>query len=68
MVAETKHKANPATDEVCVENWNHGLAWSAEHKVAIKKQSKVCYACSKAITKEKLRAPVKRLTLSLEKH
>ena len=24
----TKHKANPATDEVRLENRNHGLAWS----------------------------------------
>ena len=24
----TKHKANPATDEVRLKNWNHGLAWS----------------------------------------
>ena len=24
----TKHKANPATDEVRLENQNHGLAWS----------------------------------------
>ena len=23
----TKHKANPATDEVLLENQNHGLAW-----------------------------------------
>ena len=25
LVKETKHKANPATDEVRVENRNHGL-------------------------------------------
>ena len=25
---ETKHKANPATDEVRLENQNHGLLWS----------------------------------------
>ena len=28
LVKATKHKANPATDEVRVENRNHGLAWS----------------------------------------
>ena len=28
LVKATKHKANPATDEVREENRNHGLAWS----------------------------------------
>ena len=28
LVEATKKKTNPATDEVCVDNWNHGLAWS----------------------------------------
>ena len=28
LVKATKHKANPATDEVRVENRKHGLAWS----------------------------------------
>ena len=40
LVKETKHKANPATDEVRVENRNHGLAWS--QTVAITKQFKDC--------------------------
>ena len=44
LVKETKHKANPATDETVK-------------------------LYSKAITpREELHAPVKRLTLSLEKH
>ena len=32
-VKATKHKANPATDEVYVENWNHGLAWSQREEL-----------------------------------
>lgn len=38
-VKATEHKANPATNEVHLENRNHGLA---DHKVAITKQSKHC--------------------------
>ena len=40
LAKTTKHKANPATDEVRVENRNHGLAWS--QTVAITKQFKDC--------------------------
>ena len=40
LAKATKHKANPATDEVRVENRNHGLAWS--QTVAITKQFKDC--------------------------
>ena len=40
LAKATKHKANAATDEVRVENRNHGLAWS--QTVAITKQFKDC--------------------------
>ena len=40
LTKATKHKANPATDEVREENRNHGLAWS--QTVAITKQFKDC--------------------------
>ena len=60
LVKETKHKANPATDEVRVENRTMVLP---DHKAAITKQFKLY---SKAITKGGTTAPVKRLTLSLE--
>ena len=32
LVKATKHKLNPATDEVRVEKRNHGLAWSNENE------------------------------------
>ena len=33
LVKATKHKPNPATDEVRVENWKYGLAWSQSGQV-----------------------------------
>ena len=61
LVAVTKKKANPATDEVRVENRNHGLAWS-QCKVEITEQSQGCYKCKlfqKLSPREELRTPGK---------
>ena len=65
LVEATKQKANPATDEVRVENRNHGLAWwsqSSNNRTVARR-----YWSQMLSPREVLRAPVQRLTLSLEK-
>ena len=37
LVKASRNKANPATDEVHVENQNHGLAWGNNRTVGIQK-------------------------------
>ena len=59
LVEVTKKKANPATDEVGVENRNHGLAWSQSGN-----NRTVARLIQKLSPREELRAPVQRLTLS----
>ena len=65
LVEATKQKANPATDEVRVENRNHGLAWSQiGNNRTVARLFKLIQKLSPT---EELRAPVQRLTLSPEK-
>ena len=67
LVKATKHKADPATNEIRVENRNHGLAGSqsGNNKTV---QTLLSFIIQKLLSRKEIRAPVKRLILSLEKY
>ena len=67
LLQSTKHKADTATNEVRVENRNHGLAWSesGNNKTV---QTLLSFIIQKLLSRKEIRTPVKRLILSWEKH
>ena len=60
LVKATKHKADPATNEIRVENRNHGLAGSqsGNNKTV---QTLLSFIIQKLLPGKEIRAPVKRL-------
>ena len=68
LVKATKHKADPATYEIRVENRNHGLAGSQRGNSDNKTAQTLLSLLKTYQPRKEIRAPVKRLTFSLEKH
>ena len=70
LVKANKHKVNQATNEVRVQNRNHSLAWSqsGNNKTFQTLLSFITDCNQKLLPRKEIRAPVKRLRLSLEKH
>ena len=68
LLKATKYKANPATNEVHMENQNHGLAWWQSGQSGNNNSPNTVKLIQKLLSRKKIHAPVKRLILSLEKH
>ena len=68
LVKATKHKANQATDEVRLGNRNHGLAGSQRGNSDNKTAQTLLSLLKTYQPRKEIRAPVKRLTFSLQKH
>ena len=64
LVKATKHKADPATNEVRVENRNHGLAWSQSGNSKTV-QTLLSFIIQKLLPGKEIHAAVKRLIILL---